>query len=223
MLVSCLNTYLGFGADLLRAEVPTGSKWINRLISPHALPIFTDLLLSKFKSCRFNPPLTGRTIRTFSRILRIPRVSGKISEVSGPGLTAAKKFVIFRFDYSPPSSRHLDPFTFPGRRFIRCPPRHLAVAALLTQLFWRYTLTHHRFIWCWRPHGQTVSVSNLSLSTNVAHLKRFFSTKWSTLARVSLENITLRHMNDPSQDMKHTSNTRRTRARKLNAECKCWK
>jgi hypothetical protein len=26
------------------------------------------------------------------------------------GLIAAKKFVIFRFDYSPPSSRHLDPF-----------------------------------------------------------------------------------------------------------------
>jgi hypothetical protein len=27
-------------------------------------------------------------------------------------LTAAKKFVNFRFDYSPPSSRHLDPFNW---------------------------------------------------------------------------------------------------------------
>jgi hypothetical protein len=37
-------------------------------------------------------------------------------------------------------------YAFPGRRFIWCPPRHLAVAALLTQLFRRYTPTVRRFI-----------------------------------------------------------------------------
>jgi hypothetical protein len=59
---------------------------------------------------------------------------------------------------------------------------------------------------------------NLSLSTSVAHLKRF-SLLLSTLTRVSLANITLRDMEHPSQDMKQTSNLQRTRARKL----KCGK
>jgi hypothetical protein len=67
-------------------------------------------------------------------------------------------------------------YAFPGRRFIRCPPRHLAIEDLLTQLLRRYTpvLKHaspnpycmhlhnrridrrylwswRRFIRCWRP------------------------------------------------------------------------
>jgi hypothetical protein len=33
MLVSLLSTFLGFGVDLLRVEVPAGSKWLNRLVS----------------------------------------------------------------------------------------------------------------------------------------------------------------------------------------------
>jgi hypothetical protein len=41
-------------------------------------------------------------------------------------------------------------YAFPGRRFIRCPPCHLAVAALLTQLLQRYTPTVRRIIRCWR-------------------------------------------------------------------------
>jgi hypothetical protein len=28
-----LNTYLGFGVDLLRGKVPTRFEWINRLVS----------------------------------------------------------------------------------------------------------------------------------------------------------------------------------------------
>jgi hypothetical protein len=40
ILVSCLNTYLGFGADLLRVEVPTSFEWINRLVSPQCITYF---------------------------------------------------------------------------------------------------------------------------------------------------------------------------------------
>jgi hypothetical protein len=40
MLVPCLNTYLGFGADLLRVEVPTGFEWINRLVSLQCITYF---------------------------------------------------------------------------------------------------------------------------------------------------------------------------------------
>jgi hypothetical protein len=49
-------------------------------------------------------------------------------------------------------------YAFPGRQFIRCPPRHLAVAALLTQLLLRYTPTVRRIIRCWRllTRGGTV-------------------------------------------------------------------
>jgi hypothetical protein len=50
-------------------------------------------------------------------------------------------------------------YAFSGRRIIRCPPHHLVVAALLTQLFRRITPMHRRFNQCWRPCGQTVSVS----------------------------------------------------------------
>jgi hypothetical protein len=50
-------------------------------------------------------------------------------------------------------------YAFPGRRFIWCPPHHLAVAALLTQLFRRYAPTLRRFIRCWRTSHQTISVS----------------------------------------------------------------
>jgi hypothetical protein len=39
-----------------------------------------------------------------------PEYPEKYLESPDLHLTAAKKFVIFRFDYSPPSSRHLDPF-----------------------------------------------------------------------------------------------------------------
>jgi hypothetical protein len=50
-------------------------------------------------------------------------------------------------------------YTFSRRQFIRCPPRHVAVEDPLTQLLRRITPTHRRFIRCWRPCGQIVSVS----------------------------------------------------------------
>jgi hypothetical protein len=50
-------------------------------------------------------------------------------------------------------------YAFPGCRFIWCPPRHLAVASLLTYLFWRYAPTHHQFIRCWKTRGQNLTVS----------------------------------------------------------------
>jgi hypothetical protein len=49
-------------------------------------------------------------------------------------------------------------YAFPGCRFIRCPPRHLAVADLLTQLLRRYTPTVRRIIGCWRPPRQNLIV-----------------------------------------------------------------
>jgi hypothetical protein len=45
-------------------------------------------------------------------------------------------------------------YTFSRRRFIRCPPCHLAVEDLLTQLLRRYTPTIRRIIWCWRTPRQ---------------------------------------------------------------------
>jgi hypothetical protein len=40
MLVSLLSTYLGFGADLLRVEVPASFEWINRLVSSQCIAYF---------------------------------------------------------------------------------------------------------------------------------------------------------------------------------------
>jgi hypothetical protein len=50
-------------------------------------------------------------------------------------------------------------YAFSRCRFIRCPPRHLAVEDLLTQLLRRYALTHRQIIRCWRPRGQNLSGS----------------------------------------------------------------
>jgi hypothetical protein len=50
-------------------------------------------------------------------------------------------------------------YAFPGPRFIWFPPHHLAIAALLTQLFRRYAPTLRRFIRCWRTSRQTISVN----------------------------------------------------------------
>jgi hypothetical protein len=47
---------------------------------------------------------------------------------------------------------------FSRRRFIWCPPRHLAVADPLTQLLRRYTPTVHRIIRCWRTLCQNLTV-----------------------------------------------------------------
>jgi hypothetical protein len=44
------------------------------------------------------------------------------------------------------------------RQFIWCPPRHLAVEDLLTQLLQRYTPMVRRIIRCWRTSRQNVSV-----------------------------------------------------------------
>jgi hypothetical protein len=52
-------------------------------------------------------------------------------------------------------------YVFPRREFIWCPPRHLAVAALLTQLLWRFALTHRRIIRCLRLRNQKPSVGCL--------------------------------------------------------------
>jgi hypothetical protein len=38
-----LNTYLGFGADLLCVEVPTRFEWINRLVSSQYITYFHRL------------------------------------------------------------------------------------------------------------------------------------------------------------------------------------
>jgi hypothetical protein len=40
MLGSILSTYLVFGADLLRGEVPTRFEWINRLVSSQCITYF---------------------------------------------------------------------------------------------------------------------------------------------------------------------------------------
>jgi hypothetical protein len=84
--------------------------------------------LSKFKSCRFNSPLYRPDYPDiFPDSPDFSEYPEKYPESPDLGLTAAKKFVIFRFDYSPPpSSRHLDPFNmrynlsqveaFPGKR-----------------------------------------------------------------------------------------------------------
>jgi hypothetical protein len=49
-------------------------------------------------------------------------------------------------------------YAFPGCQFIRCPPCHLAVEDLLTQLLRRYTPMVRRIIRCWRllTRGGTV-------------------------------------------------------------------
>jgi hypothetical protein len=44
-------------------------------------------------------------------------------------------------------------------RFIRCPPRRLAVEDLLTQLLRRYAPMHREIIRCWWPRGQNLSGS----------------------------------------------------------------
>jgi hypothetical protein len=49
-------------------------------------------------------------------------------------------------------------YAFPGRWFIWCPPRHLVVADLLTQLLWRYTQMVRRIIRCWRTPHQNLTV-----------------------------------------------------------------
>jgi hypothetical protein len=49
-------------------------------------------------------------------------------------------------------------YTFSRRRFIQCPPRHLAVEDLLTQLLWCYTPAVRRIIRCWRTSRQNVFV-----------------------------------------------------------------
>jgi hypothetical protein len=49
-------------------------------------------------------------------------------------------------------------YAFSMRRFIRYLPCHLAVEDPLTQLLRRITPTVRRFIRCWRPCGQNVSV-----------------------------------------------------------------
>jgi hypothetical protein len=46
MLVSLLSTFLGLGVDLLRVEVPTSFRWINRLVSSQCI---TDFHRSKFE------------------------------------------------------------------------------------------------------------------------------------------------------------------------------
>jgi hypothetical protein len=35
-----LSSILGFGADLLRVEVSTGSRWINRLVSSKCITYY---------------------------------------------------------------------------------------------------------------------------------------------------------------------------------------
>jgi hypothetical protein len=40
MLVSIFSTYLGFGADLLRGEVPIRFEWINKLVSTQSITYF---------------------------------------------------------------------------------------------------------------------------------------------------------------------------------------
>jgi hypothetical protein len=50
-------------------------------------------------------------------------------------------------------------YAFSRRRFIRCPPRHLAIEDLLTQLLRRYTITMHQIIRCWRTPHQSLTVS----------------------------------------------------------------
>jgi hypothetical protein len=51
MLVSLLSTFLGFGADLLRFEVPASFRWINRLVSSQCITYFHRSKLSKFNFC----------------------------------------------------------------------------------------------------------------------------------------------------------------------------
>jgi hypothetical protein len=49
-------------------------------------------------------------------------------------------------------------YAFSRRRFIRCPPRHLAVEDLLNQLLRRYIPTVRQIIRCWRTPRQNLIV-----------------------------------------------------------------
>jgi hypothetical protein len=51
-------------------------------------------------------------------------------------------------------------YVFSRRRFIRCPPHHLAVEDLLTQLLWHFTPTVRRIIRCWRLRAKTSLVAS---------------------------------------------------------------
>jgi hypothetical protein len=86
MLVSLLSIYLGFGADLPRGEVSTRLEWINRLISSQFITYFHRFTFEQVY-VEFVSPLTGRNIRTFSRILRFE----KYPETPNLNLTVAKK------------------------------------------------------------------------------------------------------------------------------------
>jgi hypothetical protein len=54
-------------------------------------------------------------------------------------------------------------YVFPRRRFVWCPPRHLALAALLTQLLRRFAPTHRRIIQCLRLRSHKPSVGCLDI------------------------------------------------------------
>jgi hypothetical protein len=57
------------------------------------------------------PPCRPEYPDIFPDSPNFPEYPEKYPETPDLYLTAVKKFVIFRFDYSPPSSRHLDPFS----------------------------------------------------------------------------------------------------------------
>jgi hypothetical protein len=62
-------------------------------------------------------------------------------------------------------------YAFSRCRFIWCPPRHLAVADLLTQLLRRYTPTVCRIIRCWRNEASDrPTVSSLRPSDHLVLL-----------------------------------------------------
>jgi hypothetical protein len=72
--------------------------------------------LSKFNFCQICfPPDRPEYPDIFPDSPDFPEYPEKYPETPDLYLTVVKKFVIFRFDYSPsPSSRHLDPFRVAG-------------------------------------------------------------------------------------------------------------
>jgi hypothetical protein len=67
-------------------------------------------------------------------------------------------------------------YAFPRRQFIRCPPRHLVVANLLTQLLHHYTPMVRRIIQCWKTPRQ-----NLTLASSRPRRDRRFLWPWASV------------------------------------------
>jgi hypothetical protein len=83
MLVYLLSTFLGFGADLLRVEVPTGFRWINRIVSSQCITYFHRSMFEQVRSLsNLIPPRWPDNPDIFSDSLVFPEYPEKYLETS---------------------------------------------------------------------------------------------------------------------------------------------